>query len=507
MLFKDKRVVFKQVKATKTGRVGKNMEIKKGYFEQQQALRNADIAREHEINQQSPFHYSPTSKTCPVIHGYPFVGVLPQLLFNPLRLFQRAVKEHLGEIVALKLGSIQAHLVTYPDHVQYILNDNWQNFGKGEAMWKPVRQVAGNNLLTSQGESWIRSRRLMQPMFTANQANALTELLVKIIASELANFEKTADGGAIDMENEMARLTQRVILRLLFSSSIDGSKVETLGEALKVILREISRRAFLSFLPKQFPVPGERTFRNAIQTTNDIIFTIIRARRQSDLNHGDLLERLLQARDEESKIGMNDQQLLNESITLFIAGYETTSTTLTWIWYLLDKYPEVEHKLRAEIDGVIGKRHPASADVAKLQYTKMVIQEAMRFYPPGWFFSRVVQTDDIIDGYALKAGTTVVLCPYLTHHLPKFWNQPEVFDPERFAPEYSGQRHSYSYFPFGGGPRYCIGKHLALLEMQLIIAMMLQKYRLRCVPGHPVESLARITLRPRYGLRMIVEPI
>jgi cytochrome P450 len=347
----------------------------------------------------------------------------------------------------------------------------------------------------------------MQPMFTANQVNALTELLVKVIAEELARFEKAADGGAIDMEHGMLLLTQRVILAVIFGSSIDRKRTETLAEALKVILREASRRLFLCFLPKQFPIPGERAFRNAIQTTDDTILTIIRTRRQSGFNHGDLLERLLLARDEESKTGMNDQQLRDESVSLFLAGYETTSTTLTWIWYLLDKHPEVESKLRAEIDAVIGKRHPTSADVVKLQYTKMVIQEAIRLYPPGWVLARVVQEDDVIDGYALKAGTTVVLCPYLTHRLPEFWDRPEVFDPKRFAPERFTQRHSHSYFPFGGGPRYCIGKHLALLTTQLIVAMMVQKYRLRCLPGHPVEALPGISLRPRYGLRMTVEPL
>ncbi|MBW4630783.1 MAG: cytochrome P450 [Iphinoe sp. HA4291-MV1] len=488
------------------------MEIKEGYFKQQQTkqqqtLKNSDTARKHQINHPSIFDSSLTPKTCPVIHGYPFVGVLPELLHNPLRLFQRAVKKHPGELVALKLGPIQAHLVTYPDHVQHVLNDNWQNFGKGEIMWKPIRQVMGKSLMTSQGESWFRSRRLMQPMFTAKQANALTELLVKIIASELARFEKVTDGGAIDMENEMALLTQNVILGVLFSSSIDRFRTETLAKALKVLVREVSRRVFLCVLPKQFSIPGERAFRNAIQTTDNTILTIIRARRQSGLNYGDLLERLLQARDEESKTGMNDQQLRDESITLFLAGNETTSTTLTWVWYLLDKHPEVEGKLRAEIDAVIGKRQPTCVDVAKLQYTKMVIQEAMRLYPPGWFLARVAQEDDVIDGYALKAGTTVLLCPYITHRLLKLWDRPEVFDPERFAPEHFTQRHSYSYFPFGGGPRYCIGKHLALLTTQLTVAMMVQKYRLRCVPGHPVEALPGITLRPRYGLRMTVEPV
>ncbi len=488
------------------------MEIKESYFKQPLTLKNADTSEEHyktmpveQIDRPSAFNPSLTPKTCLVVYGYPFVGVLPELLRNPLQLFQRAVKKHPGEIVTLKLGPIYAHLVTQPDHVQYVLNDNWQNFGKGKILWEAMRQVAGNSLVTSQGESWFRNRRLMQPMFTANQVSTFTELSVKIIAEELARFEKAADGRAIDMENEMALLTQRVTLGVIFSSSLDPNRAETLVEALKVLIQGLSHRIFLGFLPKQFPIPGERAFRNAIQTIDDTILTIIRQRRQSGFNQSDLLERLLLACDEESKTGMNDQQLRDESVSLFLAGYETTSTTLTWIWYLLDKHPEVERKLRAEIDTVIGKRHPTSADVAKLQYTKMVIQEALRVYPSGWFLARVVQADDVIDGYSLKAGTTVLLCQYLTHHLPEFWDRPEVFDPERFAPEHSRQRHSYSYFPFGGGPHYCIGKHLALLQTQLTVAMMMQKYRLRCVPGHPVEALPGITLRPRHGLRMTLE--
>jgi cytochrome P450 len=461
-----------------------------------------------QINHLSAFNPSPTPKTCPIVNGYPVIGVLPELLLNPLELFQRAVKEYPSEIVTLTIGSIQAYLITHPDHVQYVLNNNWQNFGKGNAIWKPARQVGGENLITSQGESWFRSRRLIQPMFTGNQVNTLTELLVKLIAQDLARIEKAENGGAVDMEHEMALLTQSIILGVMFSSSIDRKRTETLAEALKVLFRELNRRVFLWFLPEQLPKPGERAFRNAIQTIHNTILSIIHTRRhQSDLNYDDLLERLMQARDEENKTGMNDQQLLNESIALLIAGYETTCTTLTWVWYLLDQYPEVERKLRTEIDTVIGKRQPTYADVPKLQYTKMLIQEAIRLYPPGWFLARVVEADDVIDGYALKAGTTVLLCPYLTHRLPEFWKQPEVFHPERFAPELVNQQHSYSYFPFGGGPRHCIGKHFALLEMSLIIAMIMQKYRLKCVSGHPVKAFPGITLRPRYGLRMSVELI
>jgi cytochrome P450 len=272
-------------------------------------------------------------------------------------------------------------------------------------------------------------------------------------------------------------------------------------------VREASRRAFLSFLPQWFPIPGENTLRNALRLIDDTIFSIIRERRESKEDHKDLLSRLLQARDAETDTGMNDKQLRDECMTAFIAGFETTASSLTWFWYMLDEHPEVESQVRGEIDAVVGKRQPTSADLANLKYTKMVIQEVLRQHPVGWFMPRTANTDDVIGGYPIKAGETVLLSPYLTNYLPEFWEQPEVFDPERFAPDRSNNRHPYAQFTFGGGPRLCIGKHLALLQMQLIVVMMMQRYRLHCVPGHPVEIVPRMALQLRYGLKMTLEPV
>ena len=460
-----------------------------------------------QINHSSPLNSSSTLKTCPVVRGYPVVGVLPKLLLNPLQLLEQIVKEYPGEVVAIKIGPVHVYLATHPNYAKYVLNDNWQNFSRGKLKYKVVRKILGNSVLTNEGESWFRIRQLMQPLFTANQANAFTELTVKLIADSILNLEVSADNSLIYVEKEMSLLTQSVLLGIMFGSSITASQARNVAEAIKVLTREISRRIFLSFLPDWLPLPREKAICNAIKTIDDIILPLIRTRRKSKEDHNDLLNRLLHACDTETNTGMNDQQLRDECIGMYLAGFEATSNTLTWIWYLLDKHPEVEHKLRTEIDAVLGKRQPTSSDIAKLQYTKMVIQEAMRLYPSSWFGTRVLQAPDEIGGYSLKAGETVLLSSYLTHRLPQFWSQPEVFDPERFDPEHSKQLHPYAYFPFGGGPHLCLAKHFALMEMQLIIVMLMQKYRLRCVPGHLVVPSYGITLRLRYGLRMTLEPI
>lgn len=213
----------------------------------------------------------------------------------------------------------------------------------------------------------------------------------------------------------------------------------------------------------------------------------------------------LSVRDEETRQGMNDQQVRDEVMTLLIAGYETVSTALVWTWYLLSQYPEMEHRLHSELDIVLRGDQPTIKHLAELTYTRMVIEEALRLYPPAWIFGRKAIADDEIGGYSIPANSIIVLSPYVTHRHPALWEHPEVFDPERFTPERSAGRPHYAYFPFGGGPRMCIGNNFALMEMQLILATIAQRYKLRLVPGYPVEPEAFLSLRPRYGLPMKLE--
>jgi cytochrome P450 len=232
------------------------------------------------------------------------------------------------------------------------------------------------------------------------------------------------------------------------------------------------------------------------------VHDIITHRRNQYTDTGDLLSMLLLARDEEMGQGMDDQQVRDEVITLLIAGHETVSTALTWTWDLLSQYPHVERQLHTELDNVLGGHLPKVEHLAKLSYTRMVLEEALRLYPPAWIFGRKAIADDEIGGYSIPANSIIVLSPYITHRHPAFWGNPEVFDPERFIPKRSTDRPHFAYFPFGGGPRMCIGNNFALMEMQLILATVAQRYKLRLVPGHPVEPEACLSLRPRYGLPM-----
>ena len=451
---------------------------------------------------------STPKKNCPIVHGYPLVGILPNLIIdNPLNFLQRITKTYPNEIIELKTGIKKTYLITNPDHVKHVLKDNWKNYGKGRLMWDAVRLILGDSIVTNDGESWFRSRRLMQPIFTANQVNFLTELIVEIISDALVDLDKVSKAEVIDMDKEMMILGQRVLLGTIFGSGLDRSEARIIADSLDSAARAVRLQVFLSFLPKWFFFPGRKTLQNSLQIINSKIFSIVSQRRKSEEKHNDLLDRLLAARDAETKTGMDDKQLRNECVTVFLAGFGTAAKALTWLWYMLDRHPEIEDKLRQEIYHVLGKRKPTSADLTKLKYTKMVVQEALRQHPTTWIVPRVAIEKDTISGYPIDAGASILLSPYLTNHLPQFWKQPKAFDPDRFDPEKSTQNHPFAQFTFGGGPRACIGKHLALVQMQLIVIMIVQKYRPRCVPGHPVEIIPGLDLHLRDGLKMTLEKV
>jgi cytochrome P450 len=319
---------------------------------------------------------------------------------------------------------------------------------------------------------------------------------------------------------EMARLTSRIVTQALFSTSVTF-EANTVGRAITELLEYVSYRFQMPFYPPpSIPTPRNRRYQAALHTLDRAIYDIIDARkkqrnvslaqeareRSDGSEGGDLLSLLMQVRDDErAGEGMSDKQLRDEVITLFVAGHETTAIALAWTWYLLSQHPSVEQRLYAELAEVLDGRPPATADLPNLPYTLMVIEEAMRLYPPAWVTNREAVADDEICGYHIPAKALVVISPYVMHHHPAYWEDPERFDPERFSPERSKDRPHYAYFPFGGGPRQCIGKFFALMEAQLILATIAQRYQLRLLPGHHVEAQAVTTLRPRNGLPMIFE--
>jgi cytochrome P450 len=290
----------------------------------------------------------------------------------------------------------------------------------------------------------------------------------------------------------MLRLTLRIAGQTLFNIDL-SDETHTVGQAVATVNKLLSEYLYAPFPPFTIPTPRSRSL-------DQVVHDIITQRRQQNTDAGDLLSMLLLARDERTDQGMNDQQVRDEVMTLLIAGHETVATALTWTWYLLSQHPEVERRLHSELDEVLGGHLPTVEHLARLSYTRMVIEEVLRLYPPAWVFGRKAIDADEIAGYVIPANSMIVLSPYMTHRHPAFWEDAEAFDPERFAPEREASRPHYAYFPFGGGPRVCIGNNFALMETQLVLATIAQHYRLRLLSGHPVEPEALFSLRPRFGL-------
>ena len=302
----------------------------------------------------------------------------------------------------------------------------------------------------------------------------------------------------------MMRLTLHIVGRALLTMDLTA-QADQIGRNM-TIANEAFAEFDLGTLMPWLPTPGNLRFKKAARELRAMVLDIIGQRRREGGDYGDLLSMLLAVRDEETGEGMNDEQLRDEVLTLILAGHETTATALSWIWYLLSQHPEVEAKLHAELDEVLGGRTPAMSDLNHLTYTGMVVDEAMRLYPPVWAVGRAAIDDDEIMGYRIPKGSNLLLSQWFAHRHPSFWENPARFDPERFSAERSEGRPRYAFFPFGGGPRMCIGNIFALTEAQLVLAAVAQRYRLRMVPGHRIELQPLVTLRSRYGVKVTLKP-
>jgi cytochrome P450 len=440
-----------------------------------------------------------------VVRGYPLIGCVADVLRDGPGFLARVARERPGEVAAFRLGPVTVYLVTHPDHVQRVLVEDRQSFTKG-GMWRGTKAVLGNGLVASEGELWARQRRLMQPLFTTARLAALADQMVEVVGREVEALRARGPGARVDMAHEMGALTQRVILETMFGPGIDRAETDRLSDQLLVAFQGMNLRLFLYFLPERLPLPDERRFRRAIAAIDEALLRLVRARRAEGSERDDLLSLLLHARDEVSGEGMDERQIRDELVTMFAAGNDTTANAMTWLWVALSLRPAVEQRLRAEVAEVLGDRRPTHADLARLSYTKLVVQETLRLYPAVWMFPRFAAVETILGPNRIPAGSPILLSPIATHRDPALWPDPETFDPERFTPERSAGRPRYAYYPFGGGPRQCIGNHFALMEAQIITAMMVQRLRPRLLPGHRVELSSASTLKPRGGLPVTLDP-
>lgn len=451
----------------------------------------------------SPAQPSLAPRTPPSPRGNFLLGSMLDFQRDRLGFVTRMAREY-GEVVRYRLANLVFYQVNHPQGVQRILQDNNHNYIKGES-FQVFRNFVGNSLFTTEGEFWLRQRRLMQPVFHRQRLAGFTDLMSAATQEMLSGWQPwVQEGQPFNVADQMTRLTMQIVTQALFSSRVAG-EMQAIGQAITTLLADATFRFDVPFYPPlKFPTPHNLRARAAQNLLAQTIYTIIAERRQHGDRANDLLGMLMEARDEQGE-GMSDQQLHDEALTLFIAGHETTANALTWAWCLLAQNPQVEQRLHEELERVLGDRPPVGADLPNLPYTRMIIDETLRLYPSAWITNRSVVADDEICGYLIPKGAVVGISPYVMQRDPRFWEQPETFDPQRFAPGQGEDRPAYAYFPFGGGPHQCIGKGFALMEATLVLATIAQRYRLVLQPGQSVELLPQVTLRPRDGLHMIAQ--
>jgi cytochrome P450 len=431
--------------------------------------------------------------------GRLLTGHLREFRGDRLAFYVRCARDF-GDVVALRFVSRRVYLVSHPDLIESVLVAQARKFIKHFALrLNPL--VFGNGLLTSEGDFWLRQRRLIQPAFQRQRLAAFAPDMVAAAERLLAGW---TPGRTVDVDAEMMRLTLDITGRTLFGADVTGDAAGV-GQALRV-LQESFLALFTSLVPVPpwLPTPTNLRLRRAVHSLDAILYRLIAARRSAGGDRGDLLSLLLHARDEEDGRGMSDRQVRDEAMTLFLAGHETTALALSWTWYLLGHHPQVEERLVEEWRQVLGGRNPTFDDLPRLRYTEQVLLESLRLYPPAPAIGREALAPCTVGGYRVPRGTTILMSPWVVHHDPRWYDRPGEFLPERWADE-GAQRPRYAYFPFGGGPRLCIGAGFAMTEAALVLATLGQRYRLALVPDHPVALWPTVTLRPKYGIRAVLE--
>jgi cytochrome P450 len=433
----------------------------------------------------------------PVASG--LYGNLQEFSADRLGSLTRWAREY-GDIVSARFGPKRVVFLNHPDLVEEVLVHQNRKFIKHYRL-RQAKMTLGEGLLTSEGEFWRAQRKLMQPAFHRERIAAFGDVMVEFTERLIASWE---DGQTRDIQTDMMRLTLQIVAKSLFGAELGGEWTEV-GAAMETLMQNFAASTARPFIvPQWLPIPSNLRSAAAVRRLDRVLFKIIAGRRQSDENRGDLLSMLLHARDEESGRRMTDRQLRDECMTLFLAGHETTANALSWAWYLLSQHAEAEDRLRDEVHRVLAGRSPTIADLPHLPYTESVVNEALRLFPPAWMPGRESTESLELGGYPIARGSTVFMTAWVIHRDPRWFDDPNAFRPERWSDGLLQRIPRYAYFPFGGGPRICIGNNFALMEAALVLATIAGRYRLRLVPDALVEPLASMTLRPAHGLKMVV---
>jgi cytochrome P450 len=417
---------------------------------------------------------------------------------NPLHFFSNLAREY-GDLAYLRMGGEHLFIASDPSVIKDVLVTHNQNFHKSRGLER-IKILLGEGLLTSEDAVHLRQRRLMQPAFHRDRVAAYASTMVSYADRVRSGW---SEGATLDVAREMSRLTLLIVGKTLFDTDVE-SQARDVGDAMSGLMNSF----WTLMLPfgatlERLPIPRLRRGRKARERLDAIIYGIIGERRASGGDRGDLLSMLLMARDDQDKgRGMTDRQVRDEAMTIFLAGHETTANALTWTWYLLSQSPDIERRLHEEIDRVLAGRLPTVADVDRLPYTTRVVTESMRLYPPAWLVGRRAVNEYSIGDYSVPPRSIVVMSQWIVQRDPRHYPEPERFDPDRWTPAFKAALPRFAYFPFGGGPRQCIGESFAWMELVLVLATIAQRWRFDLVAGHPVVPHAAVTLRPKYGMKM-----
>lgn len=429
--------------------------------------------------------------------GLPVVGSALDLLTDVLGTTLQGMHDY-GDVVRYVAGPpgplrVTAYGIHDPEGVQHVLASVAENYSKQDATYIELRELVGNGLLTSEGDTWKRQKRLVQPLFTHKRVAGYADMMAAESAELLERW--ASFGGTVDLHSEMTRFSLRVVCKALF-----GTDVEHIVPVLSRNVPYLSKRAFTRSLapvsvPQDWPTPGNRKARRAKQEVYDIVDQLIAQRRKRPTGEEDLLSLLLQAQDPEGGTALDDDEVRDQALIFLLAGHETTATSLTFTMHLLGLHADVQQRVLGEVRSILGNRIPTIEDTRALEYTTMVIKEAMRLYPAAYAIPRLAVKDDEINGYRIPAGSVAVSSPWVTHRHPKYWDEPEEFNPERFTAEREKARPRYAYFPFGGGPRACIGQYFSMMEAVIVTAMLVRDYQFTAAKQQ-IKLFTGITLRP-----------
>ena len=431
--------------------------------------------------------------------GHWLLGHVHDMQHDTLNFLSRLAHEY-GDVARIRRLFKSVYVVSHPDGIRQVFQKNHFNYDRNN--YKPLRSFLGNGLPLSDGAFWQRQRRLMQPAFHRQRIADMATQMVKAGDDLLKLWEKRANQDEpLDMHQEMKRVTLCIVGITLFS--LDLTAENPMGQAFKTLVQALAEYFFFPFPPLSVPTLRNRRIQATLNRLNTLVYDLIGERREQKTEMDDLLSLLL-ASDEDGS-GMIDQQLRDEMLSLFFAGHETAANTLTWALYELSQHPEVEHRLWQEIETVLHGKHPTVADLPQLPYARMVIDETLRLYPPVSVLTRHALADDNICGYHIPAHSEVTANIYAVHRHLAYWEQPEIFNPDRFLPDNPCEGARTAYLPFGSGPHLCIGKSFALMETQILLTMIVQRYQLQLAPGPTVEPVLRLTVHPRHGLPMFLK--